>query len=110
MEYYNSENNRSAKRYQTKEHVHVGVCGKMDKIFCKLENLSKTGACLKISSAQVIPLQEDVIKIVLNLNSLKKIHVLYAQIVWIRGLDFGAAFVDRDSARDIILSQGLKFA
>ncbi len=89
----------TAKRYLTQELVHVEICGRHDKIFCKLKNLSTTGSSLKILSAKIMPRTKDVIKIVVDLKSLNKVHVKYAEIVWINGLDLGVSFVDAENAQ-----------
>lgn len=99
----------TAKRYRTRELVHVDVCGRLDKIFCKLENLSKTGVSLKIISAKITPRANDIIKITINLKSLKKIHVIYAEIVWVNGLDLGAAFIEQNTAHKKLVNNGLKY-
>ncbi len=90
------EPNISAKRYRTQEFVHVEICGRQNRIFCKLENLSKTGSSLKIISAKIIPRPKDIIKITVALKSVNKTHVIYAEIVWINGLNLGASFMDQD--------------
>jgi PilZ domain len=93
----------TAKRYRTQELVHVEICGRHDKIFCKLENLSTTGSSLKILSAKIMPRIKDVIKIVVDLKSLNKTHVKYAEIVWINGLDLGVVFVAAENAQKRII-------
>jgi hypothetical protein len=103
------DTNDSAKRYRTRELVHVDVCGRMDKIFCKLENLSKTGASLKILSAKITPRAQDVIKITVNLNTIKKVHILYAEIVWVNGLDLGVAFIEQTDAHRKIINNGSRY-
>lgn len=90
------EPNVTAKRYPTQEFVHVEICGRQNKIFCKLENLSKTGSALKILSAKIIPRPKDIIKIVVDLKSVNKTHIKYAEIVWINGLKLGVSFMDQD--------------
>ncbi len=93
------ESNSTAKRYRTQEHVHVEICGRHNKIFCKLENLSATGAALKIISAQSVPRPKDIVKMTVTLKSLNKIHVMYAEIIWINGLDLGTSFINQESAQ-----------
>ena len=93
------EPTETAKRYRTQELVHVEICGRHDKIYCKLENLSMTGSNLKILSAKIMPRPKDVIKIVVDLKSLNKVHVKYAEIVWINGLDLGVNFVGAENAQ-----------
>lgn len=93
------EPNSTAKRYRTQELVHVEICGRHDKIFCKLENLSTTGSSLKILSAKVMPRPKDILKITVDLKSLNKIHVVYAEIVWINGLNLGASFVTAEAVQ-----------
>ncbi|MBC7457559.1 MAG: PilZ domain-containing protein [Bdellovibrionaceae bacterium] len=93
------EPNNTAKRYRTQELVHVEICGRHDKIFCKLENLSATGTSLRILSAKAIPRPKDILKITVDLKSLNKIHVVYAEIIWIHGLSLGASFINQESVQ-----------
>lgn len=93
------EPNNTAKRYRTQELVHVEICGRNDKIFCKLENLSTTGTSLKILSAKVMPRAKDILKITVDLKTLNKVHVVYVEIVWINGLNLGASFVNADAVQ-----------
>jgi hypothetical protein len=90
------DQNSTAKRYRTQELVHVEICGRNDKIFCKLENLSTTGTSLKILSAKVMPRPKDILKITVDLKSLNKVHIVYVEIVWINGLNLGATFVNAE--------------
>lgn len=89
-----------AKRYLTREVVHIEICGRNAKIFCRLINLSTTGVMLKAVSTLIMPRQNDPIKITLNLKSLNKIHTIYAEIKWTKGVDFGAAFIDQKTASE----------
>ena len=93
------EPNTTAKRFRTQERVHVEIYGRSDKIFCKLENLSVSGAALKILNAQVVPRPKDVLKIIVDLKTLQKTHVKYAEIVWINGLDLGVNFLNQEEAQ-----------
>lgn len=90
---------KPAKRYLTQEQAHVEICGRDSKLYCKLENLSITGAALKVVSALSMPRQKDIIKINIYLKSLKKHHTLYGEIVWTHGLNIGTKFLDPVSAK-----------
>ncbi len=92
----------SATRYKTQELVHVEICGRHDKIFCKLENLSTTGSSLKILSAKIMPRAKDILKITVDLKSLNKIHVIYAEIIWVNGLSLGTSFINQDKIQQKI--------
>jgi hypothetical protein len=89
----------TARRYRTQEHAHVEICGRHDKFFCKLENLSTTGAALRIISAQSVPRPKDILKLTVTLKSINKVHIMYAEIIWINGLDLGSSFISSEMAQ-----------
>ncbi|OFZ31554.1 MAG: hypothetical protein A2622_02935 [Bdellovibrionales bacterium RIFCSPHIGHO2_01_FULL_40_29] len=91
-----SENVPPPKRYQTKEHAQIEVYGRMGKIYCRLTNLSTTGAFLEIINSKYMPKQGDLIHVSVILRQLNKTHTLDAEIIWCKGLGLGISFVRKE--------------
>lgn len=85
-----------SKRYLTKESAQIEVYGRRGKIFCRLGNLSSSGAFLEVVSSRVMPRQGDLVRITIQLRQLNKIHVLDAEVVWCKGTGIGMYFIKRD--------------
>lgn len=84
----------TAQRFETKEIAHIEVYGRHHgKMVAKLKNISSSGAFFEISQSEYVPRRGDMLCVTVHLNSLKKSHVIHAQVVWGRGLGFGAQFV-----------------
>lgn len=88
------------KRYRTQEIVHVEVYGQLDKTVCRLENLSVMGALLRVVNTKYMPQAGDIIRIIVDLRSLKKTHIMHSEIIWINGLDVGVKFMSYETARE----------
>lgn len=84
------------KRYPTKEHAQLEIYGRMGKIFCRLCNLSSSGAFLEIVSSRHMPRQGDLVRISISLRQLKKTHTLDAEVVWCKGLGLGISFIKKE--------------
>lgn len=84
-----------AQRYNTKETAQIEVYGRNGKVFCKLGNLSESGAFLEIVNSNYVPRSGDLIRITVLLRQLNKTHVVDAEIVWARGLGLGICFLKR---------------
>ncbi|MBY0451627.1 MAG: PilZ domain-containing protein [Bdellovibrionaceae bacterium] len=83
----------SAKRHVTNEPAIVEVYGRTGKIFCRMNNLSTSGAFFEITNSYHTPRQGDVVRVTVNLKQLGKTHTLHGQIIWCRGLGLGVAFI-----------------
>lgn len=83
----------SAKRHVTNEPAIVEVYGRTGKIFCRMNNLSTSGAFFEITNSYHTPRQGDVVRVTINLKQLGKTHTLHGQIIWCRGLGLGVAFI-----------------
>lgn len=84
-----------AQRYNTKETAQIEVYGRMGKVFCKLGNLSESGAFLEIVNSNYVPRSGDLVRITVLLRQLNKTHVVDAEIVWARGLGLGISFLKK---------------
>jgi len=87
----------TAQRYETKEIAHIEVYGRHHgKMVATLKNLSASGAFFELSQAEYVPRKGDMVCVTIHLGTLKKSHVVHAQVVWSEGVGFGAQFVTRD--------------
>ena len=86
----------SPKRFITKENAQIEVYGQMGKIFCRLANLSQTGAFLEIINAKLMPKAGDLVRITVLLRQVNKTHVLDAEVVWCKGLGLGLQFIKKE--------------
>ena len=87
----------AAIRYDTKEIAHIEVYGRHHgKMVAKLKNISSTGAFFELSQSEYVPRRGDMLCVTVHLSSMKRSHVVHAQVVWGRGLGFGAQFVAKD--------------
>lgn len=84
-----------AQRYNTKETANIEVYGRTGKVFCKLGNLSESGAFLEIVNSNYFPRSGDLIRITVMLRQLNKTHVVDAEIIWARGLGLGICFLKK---------------
>ncbi len=92
----NSSSPAISKRFPTKEHAQIEVYGRSGKIFCRLVNLSASGAFLEIINSKYTPQQGDVIRVSVTLRQLNKYHNLDAEIVWCKGLGLGICFLKKN--------------
>jgi hypothetical protein len=88
-----------AKRFLTQELVQVEVFGRIGKIFCKMGNLSVTGVFCEIISANYMPKAGDLVRVTVNLRSLKKTRSMDAEVVWCKGLGTGLQFLTSEKFR-----------
>jgi len=82
-----------AKRYLTQELAQIEVYGRIEKVICKMANLSTSGAFFEIISSNYIPRMGDVIRLTINLRSIKRVHIMNAEIIWSKGLGLGIQFL-----------------
>lgn len=87
----------TAERFETKELAHIEVYGRHHgKMVARLKNISASGAYFELAQSEYVPRRGDMLCVTVHLSSLKKSHVIHAQVVWGRGLGFGAQFVAKD--------------
>ncbi len=87
----------TALRFDTKEIAHIEVYGRHHgKMVAKLKNISSSGAFFELSQSEYVPRRGDMLCVTVHLGSLKKSHTIHAQVVWGRGLGFGAQFVPKE--------------
>ena len=101
----NSGAQSALKRYLTKEHAQIEVYGRTGKIFCRLVNLSASGAFLEIINSKYTPHQGDVIRVTVTLRQLNKFHHLDAQIVWCKGVGLGICFLKKNEIYEKLASR-----
>lgn len=96
MHNHSSENQLSPKRFLTKEHAQLEIYGRLGKIYCRLTNLSQTGAFLEIVNAKYTPKPGELLRMTILLRQVNKTHTLDAEIVWSKGLGLGITFIKKD--------------
>ncbi len=96
----NTENSATkAKRFLTQELAQIEVYGRIGKVFTKMGNLSTSGAFFEIISSNYMPRMGDLVRLTINLRSIKKVHVLDAEVIWCKGLGLGIQFLTPEQFR-----------
>ncbi len=85
-----------AKRFTTKELAQIEVYGRMGKVFCKMSNLSQSGAFFEIINSNYMPRTGDLVRVTVLLRQINKTHVLDAEIIWCKGLGLGLNFLKKN--------------
>lgn len=84
------------KRFTTKELAQLEVYGRMGKVFCRMSNLSKSGAFFEIINSNFNPKVGDLVRITVLLRQINKTHIIDAEVVWSRGLGLGLCFIKKN--------------
>lgn len=84
------------KRFFTKELAQIEVYGRMGKIFCKMANVSQSGAFFEIINSNYMPRQGDLVRVTILLRQINKTHVIDGEIIWCKGLGIGLTFLKKD--------------
>jgi PilZ domain len=87
------------KRFITQELAQLEVFGRIGKIFCKMGNLSVTGAFFEVISSNFMPKKGDLVRLTVNLRSIKKVHTIDAEVIWCKGLGIGLQFITAEQFR-----------
>lgn len=82
----------TAERFPTREPARIEIVAKKTILFCRMNNLSKTGAFFEILSSNYTPVPGEIVRVVINLKQVNKTHTIYGEVVWSRGLGLGVAF------------------
>lgn len=85
-----------SKRFITKELAQIEVYGRMGKVFCKMSNLSQSGAFFEIINSNFIPRAGDLVRVTILLRQINKTHIIDAEIVWCKGLGVGLNFLKKN--------------
>ena len=85
-----------AERYPTKEKAQLEVFGKNIAVNAKVNNISKTGACVDWDPAFFKLVKGDLLRMTVELKSLNKAHHLSAQVIWSIGNRGGIQFLNSD--------------
>jgi hypothetical protein len=93
-------------RYETQETAQIEVYGRQHgKMQARLKNISSSGAFFELSQSEYVPQRGDMLCVTVHLDSLKRSHVLHAEVVWGQGLGFGAQFVPKEELVSKMLQQ-----
>lgn len=85
----------TAQRHPTSEIVQLEIYGRGDRALCRMKNLSETGAFLTLVKGQSVPSKGDLVRLVIHLNQLGKVHSVDAEVVWTSGLGCGVCFLKK---------------
>ena len=69
------------------------VYGQTEKIFCRMNNLSVSGAFFEITNAKYTPKKNELVRMTVNLKQLGKTYTLHGEVIWSRGLGLGISFI-----------------
>lgn len=83
----------AAKRHPTNETAIVEIYGRSGKLYCRMNNLSTTGAFFEVTNAYHTPKKGDLVRVTISLKQIGKTHTVHGQIMWCRGLGMGVAFI-----------------
>ncbi len=86
------------KRFATLETVAFEIYGQHGAHTVRMKNLSQSGAFFEIPEIdkKVQILKGDLIRLDIHLASLKKSHVIDAEIVWSQNNGFGVSFITKE--------------
>jgi hypothetical protein len=96
---------QTAPRYATKETAHLEIFGQLGHIMGNLKNVSKTGALVEIPNNEQTLDRGDVVHMTIHLFSLKKTHIVHAEVIWNRGGSIGLHFVKKDQILEKMFSK-----
>lgn len=82
-----------AKRHTTKESAVIEIYGQTEKLFCRMNNLSTSGAFFEIVSANFTPKKNQIIRMTVTLKQINKTYILHGEVVWAKGLGVGVSFI-----------------
>ena len=85
------------KRFLTKELAQIEVYGRMGKIFCKMANISQSGAFFEIINSNYMPRSGDLVRVTILLRQINKTHVIDGEIIWCKGLGIGLTFLKKET-------------
>ena len=82
-----------AKRFATQEPARMEIYGKKEILFCRMNNLSATGAFFEILNATYTPKVGDLVRITINLKKVNASHLINGEIIWSKGYGVGITFI-----------------
>lgn len=85
-----------AERFSTREAVRIEIYGKRTTLYCRMTNLSKTGAKFQIISATYNPKVGEFLRVIVQLKTVNSVRVLNAEIIWVKGYEMGVAFLKQE--------------
>lgn len=83
----------TAVRYQTQEAAQIDVFGKRGIIYCRMGNLSVSGAFFEMVSSTYVPKTKDFVRITINLKKINSTRILYGEVIWCKGNGLGISFL-----------------
>ncbi|MEK2689982.1 PilZ domain-containing protein [Bdellovibrio sp. GT3] len=95
----------SAKRFKTKENAKLEVYGHIGNSEAKMRNLSATGAYLEVNHGEYVPRKGDLLNLTVELNSLKRVYNVAAEVIWSNGLGLGICFIHKDDILERMMAK-----
>ncbi len=95
----------NAKRFQTKEQAKLEVYGHIGKSGAQMRNLSATGAYLEVRNGDYVPQKGDLLNLTVELDSLKRVYNVAAEVVWSKGLGLGICFIHKDDILERMMAK-----
>ncbi|MBL7670578.1 MAG: PilZ domain-containing protein [Bdellovibrionaceae bacterium] len=92
-------------RYPTRETAHIEIFGQLGHIMGNLKNVSKTGALVELPDSTRALTHGDVVHMTIHLFSLKKTHIVHAEVIWNSGSSVGLQFVKKDQILEKMFSK-----
>lgn len=87
---------QAAKRHPTQEPARIQIYGKKEILFCRMTNLSATGAFFEILNSNYTPRIGERVSVTVNLKKVQKSHTLTGQVAWSKGSGLGIAFIKQN--------------
>ena len=102
-----SEELEVAVRYDTKEKAVIEIYGKSGVVVARLQNLSQTGARITWEDKAFDLQKGELIRLVVNLKSLKREHKMNAEVVWARKSACGVHFINTEELVEKMVAKGV---
>jgi hypothetical protein len=85
-----------AERYKTQETASLEIYGKSNKLVAIVKNLSLTGAGIEWLKGNTQLNSGDIVRVLVDLRSVKKTYSLNAEVVWSIGNKGGVHFISSE--------------
>lgn len=95
------------KRFETKEKASIEIYGQNGTVIAHLRNLSNSGACIEWEVDGMPLVKGDLVRMTVNLNILRKKHLVNAEVMWSAGKKGGVQFIDSGQLIEKMLVKGL---
>lgn len=98
---------KNDKRFETKEKAAIEIYGRNGVVVAHLRNISKSGACIEWEVDGTPLVKGDLVRLTVNLNALRKKHLLNAEVMWSSGKKGGLQFIDSNKLIEKMLVKGI---